>query len=239
MALLAIFFGFGIVIALVIALPVLNGIGSYKANPDGRKIASQQLEEAEKRKRGGSSQATSSSSSAGFTGVFSRRAGGNGQATNPYEYNSPSYGQSDEDNEPESQSYTPFDYDQQTSPEDLSQSTGNVNLNKLRSKVSQTLRTKHNPLKFAPSAGAQIPKRTTLNTSSASSKNRGPVDATAPFSSNIDNEFDYDSFIEEQDKQDALDDQREARLAELSNRRNEEEREANQKLSTARLESLA
>lgn len=251
MALLALFAAFALVIVLVIALPVLNGIGSYQANPDGRKVASKQLEEQEQRRK--ASRGTTSSASTGRTAssMFSRRAasGSSGLDKNPYEYTPAApydnhNSDDDDDNDAEGQGYTPFDYDQQdgTAAADASAGSDSKTLQKLRSTVSQTLRNKHNPLKFTPTSSrassyASHSKRLASSASLGSQTNS--LDVSKPFSSNIDNDFDYDSFIDEQEKEDALAEREEAREVELSNRKHEADSETRAKLAAAHLESIA
>ena len=289
MALLALFACFLLVIGLVIALPVLNGIGSYHANPDGRKVAASQLEEREKQRRrekeesSGNQRGTTSSANQGVTGssMFSRKSvapfsekkasellpvandnnltNKNGNTENtPYGSGAQTSYVETDDTQDESQdqqsSYTPFDYqdqDQSTNtpssassiPSTIS-SLGNSLSNpqafqSIKSKVSETIMNKRNPLKFTPTVAASNKRATTATTTTSTAAANEPIDATKPFSSNIDNEFDYDSFIEDQEKLDAVEDQWEKRQIELSDRKDKQEREIKDKLASDRLDSLA
>lgn len=67
----------------------------------------------------------------------------------------------------------------------------------------------------------------------------GSVDVTKPFNRDINNEFDYDAFIQDAEREDAVDEEREQlrlqRVAEEA-KKDEQERE---KLAREHLESLA
>lgn len=252
MSLVVLFAFFIVVIGLVIALPVLNGIGSYQANPDGRKLAAKQLEEQEQRLKANSSSSrgTTSSAATGTTAssMFSRKQGSGIPYSNdnPYAYE----GDNNSDQEDEEETgYTPFE-DQvpavttkTASAKEALKSTPQT-LQKIRSKVSETILNKRNPLKFTPTSSRASSYANQRIVSSASTfSNSGnaqlPIDASKPFSTDIDNDFDYDSFIEEEERQDLAEAAFEKREIELANKRHNQEIDIKNKLATERLESLA
>lgn len=224
----------GIFIILVIALPVANGVGSYKTNPNVLRAASKELEELEKRRKDNIAsmareKAKSSSASTGHTtsSTYSRRGP---KSDLPYSNDNP-YAASEnvvDDEEEASEGYKPFDYDSAPAPATKSTDSDKSTFDKLKDSVM----TKHNPIKLVPATGPTKVKNANLG-------DQKPVDASQPFSTNIDNEFDYDSFIEEQEKEDAAAALAEARDIELSNRKHEAESEVRNRLASKHMDSLA
>lgn len=268
-------------------MPVITGIGSYQANPDGRKVAARQLEEEENRRKlqksSSKTQGISSSASTGKTGssIFSRRGGGaaassssssgsgipfSNDHTNPYASSStsttPYGGTTSEDSQLDTEGYdtengadssatggyTPFDYQDQPDADKvddllLLQSHGisapQQRFNDIRAKVSAAVMSKRNPLKFTPSTTIGPAVVRGNNKFVGSAVTGEPVDALKPFSTNIDNDFDYDSFIEDQEKEDAAEELAEAREIELSNRRHLVDEDVRQKFARKHLDYLA
>lgn len=162
MALLGIFFAFIVLIALVIFLPVINGIGTYKKN-DSKKFESRSKNEEDEYNAVGTGYGYNDHRS--DTGLKNRKSG-----------------------------YTPYGEDENPGA-DVSE------------KVSKTERFKNilketeSPFKFAPATpNEDTAQKTVIRPGSKA------IDASQSFNSNIDNDFDYDKFIEEAE----YDDQRQA-----------------------------
>jgi hypothetical protein len=243
MSLLVLFVSFGFVIALVIALPVLNGIGTYQRNIDGRKQASQLLAEKEKEKKRHQA-ALSSSANTATTTASNRRAGGSSgfEEYVPFgEQPSPSpYAPSVDDvvaDEPATIAGSATASATAAATAAAAALTDGTKLAALKTKLLN----KHNPLKFTPKTGG-LPTHANSGGSGALLDPTAPVgsvDVTKPFNRDINNEFDYDAFIQDAEREDAVDEEREQRRLQRVAEEAKKDEHEREKLAREHLESLA
>ncbi|KAF5094480.1 hypothetical protein D0Z03_002071 [Geotrichum reessii] len=246
MSLLVLFVSFGLVIALVVALPVLNGIGTYQRNIDGRKQAAQLLAEREKEKQRYQG-AQSSSASTATTTASNRRAGVAASAGGFEEYvpfgeePSPSPYAPSVDDVVGSNNYDNVDATSATAVSSSNRAFAGVADGSKLTALKTKLLNKHNPLKFTPKTGgvsthvASSPSGALLDPSAPV----GSVDVTKPFNRDINNNFDYDAFIKDAEHEDAVDEAREQRRLERVAEETKKDEIEREKIAREHLESLA
>ncbi|KAF5093396.1 hypothetical protein D0Z00_004080 [Geotrichum galactomycetum] len=240
MSLLVLFVSFGFVIALVIALPVLNGIGTYQRNIDGRKQASQLLEEKEREKKRYQAGLSSSASTATTT-ASNRRAGTSGgfEEYVPFgEQPSPSPYAPSVDDVVEPASTAGGSGASSAAAAAAAAAAALTDGTKLAALKTKLLN-KHNPLKFTPKTGGLATTTSGSGVLLDPTAPVGSVDVTKPFNRDINNEFDYDAFIQDAEREDAVDEEREqSRLQRVAEAAKQDE-QAREKLAREHLESLA
>lgn len=214
----------GLIIVVAVVLPVINGVGSYKIDTSNiRAKRSKKEKESDYFSSPSSSSASGAANSHAadaFAGV--KKRGQKGFESNPYELSS-SYSETAEDDYNSGYVYEP------SGEINVGEETGYLESADLRSKLSGYIKTipqnsyvksVSNATAKAAEAAASVTPSVTFN-SGKKSFARGPqrqtaiapsapssndkeahIDPTKAFNQNINNDFDYDAFIEEQDKED-------------------------------------